>query len=339
MWRAWTEAVREWAYRGQRQAPQVRIGVALGGGFARVMTHVGVLQVLEENHIPIHAITGISSGAIIAAAFAAGSTTEEIKSTGALTSFSSYARWTLSKVGLAANDRMTTYLKKILLRTRFEDMRIPLGVVATDLSTGQPVLFQGSGDVIEPIRASCAYPGFFLPVRMDRQWLVDGGISVNVPVEAAAEMGATHVLAVYLRTAPESSGPPGNIFQVVSRCFAIMQDRLSMHWGHIPHLVLEPDVTLFDWDDFHRVPEMVEAGRQAALAALPQIQRWLTEPERVPAGRPQFSLLSQNLQRLPSQQRETDYPAGEVGQNGSGYDGRGTSHPVDVEPGVHQPPQ
>ena len=295
MWRRWTQAVRDWAYRGRPEVAPVRIGVALSGGFARVMTHVGVLQVLEENHIPVYAITGISSGAIIAAAYAAGSTTEEIKSTGAMTSFSSYARWTLSKLGLAVNDRMTTYLQKILLHTRFEEMRIRLGVVATDLTTGQPVVFQGLGDVIDPIRATCAYPGFFLPVEIGGRWLVDGGISVNAPVEAAAELGATHVLAVYLRTAPESNGPPGNIFQVVSRSFAIMQDRLRMEWEHIPHLVLEPDVTDFAWDDFDRVPEMVEAGRRAALAALPQIQRWpvreeeaflplLTPPAKSPAA-------------------------------------------------------
>lgn len=284
MWRRWRQSVREWAYRGRRAAGPVRIGVALGGGFARVMTHVGVLQVLEENHIPVYAITGISSGAIIAATYAAGSTVEEIKSTGAVTTFSSYARWTLSKLGLAVNDRMTTYLRKILLHRRFEEMRMPLGVAATDLTTGRPVLFHGSGDVIDPIRATCAYPGLFLPVKIGGRWLVDGGISLNVPVEAAAELGATHVLAVYLRTAPDGDGPPGNIFQLVSRCFTIMQDRLGMDWEHIPHLVLEPDVASFAWDAFDRVPEMVEAGRQATLAALPQIRGWLAEPLRSRRG-------------------------------------------------------
>jgi NTE family protein len=279
MWNRWARAVRNWAYQGRREAPAVRIGVALGGGFARVMTHVGVLEVLEENRIPIHAITGISSGAIIAAAYAGGSTIEQMKSTGAITTFSSYARWTLSKLGLAVNDRMVTYLPKILPCTRFEAMRVPLGVVATDLQTGRPVVFHGSGDIVDPIRASCAYPGFFLPVKIEGRWLVDGGISVNVPVEAAAELGATHVVAVYLRTEPDRNGRPENIFQVVSRCFAIMQDRLAMEWEDIPHLVVQPNVADFDWDDFDRVEEMVESGREAARAALPQIQEWLA-PER-----------------------------------------------------------
>ena len=178
MW-SLTQTVRNWAYRGRPAATPVRIGVALGGGFARVMTHVGVLQVLEENQIPICGIAGISSGAIIAATYAAGSTTAEIQSTGMLTSFSSYARWTLSKLGLAVNDRMTTYLQKILLHRRFETMQIPLAVVATDLATGAPAVFQGTGDVIDPIRASCAYPGLFLPVEIGgryRRLCVDGPV-------------------------------------------------------------------------------------------------------------------------------------------------------------------
>ncbi len=282
-----TWRVQQRAAEAQTARPEVRIGVALGGGFARVMTHVGVLQALEEHHIPVHAIAGISSGAIIAAAYAAGSTIEDMKSKGAMTTFSSYARWTVSKLGLATNERMTTYLNRILRETRFERMRIPLAVVATDLVTGVPVVFQGKGDVVDPIRASCAYPGFFLPVRIGEQWLVDGGISVNVPVEATAALGATHVVAVYLRTALQENGHPANIFQLVSRCFAIMQDRLSMEWRAAPHLVVQPDVRDFAWDDFDRVPEMVEAGRAAALAAIPQIRAWLKQgqaPELSPAA-------------------------------------------------------
>src|SRR2546426_1135739 len=125
MWRRWRDAVRGWAYRDRTDAVRpVRIGVALGGGFARTLTHVGVLQVFEENRIPIHAIAGISSGAIIAAAYASGTPLEEVISIGALTSFRSYARWTLSRVGLAINDRMAPYLQKALRQTRtFRDRK------------------------------------------------------------------------------------------------------------------------------------------------------------------------------------------------------------------------
>jgi len=276
MWTRWAQAVREWAYRDNGNSqPSVRIGVALGGGFARCLAHVGVLQVFEEQRIPIHAIAGISSGAMVAAAYASGTPLEEIVSTGACTSFSSYARWTLSRVGLASNERMAPYLRKILRHTRFEEMQKPVAVVATDLVTGAPVVFRDQGDIVDPIRASCAYPGLFLPVEINGRWLVDGAISANVPVSAVAQMGATHVIAVYLQTVPETGSRPASIFQVVSRCFAIMQDRMIADWRQGAHLMIEPDVRTFAWDDFGRVSRLVAAGRAAALEALPQIRAWL----------------------------------------------------------------
>ncbi len=274
MWK-WAEAVRRWAREGLTERPPVRIGLALGGGFARSLAHVGLLQVFQERGIPIHSLAGISSGAMIAAAFASGTPLDQIISAGACTSFSSYARWTLSKVGLATNDRMDLYLRKLLRATRFEQMRTPLAVVATDLGTGAAVVYKDRGDVIAPVRASCAYPGLFLPVEIDGRWLVDGAIAANVPVDAAAGMGATHVIAVHLHTVPEIADRPANIFQVVNRCFAIMQDRMVTDWRQKARLVVEPDVGDFTWDDFGRAPQLVEAGRRAALAALPKIQSWL----------------------------------------------------------------
>lgn len=284
MWRRWRRAIRHWAHRGRTDgAEPVRIGLALGGGFARCLAHVGVLQVFEEHQIPVHAIAGISSGAIIAAAYASGTPLDEIISTGARTSFSSYARWTLSRAGLATNERMALYLRKVLRHTRFEQMQTPLAVVATDLETGQPAVFKDRGDIIAPVRASCAYPGLFLPVEIDGRWLVDGAISTNVPVDAVTAMGATHVVAVHLHTVAGTDGRPTSIFQVVSRCFAIMQDRMSTNCWQVAHLLLEPDVKAFAWDDFGRVPQLVEAGQQAALAALPRLKGWLARTPPVPA--------------------------------------------------------
>ena len=276
MWKRWAKTIREWAHRGPEAEP--RIGLALGGGFARCLAHVGVLEVLEENHIPIHAIAGVSSGSIMAAAYACGSPLSEVISAGACTTFGSYARWTLSKLGLATNERMDPYLRRVLRATRFEEMRTPLAVVATDLATGAPVIFRDRGDIVPCIRASCAYPGLFLPVEIDGRWLVDGAMSASVPAAAVAELGATRVIAVNLQTLGANGVRPTNLFQVVHQCFAIMQDRTGAEWRGSAHLVIEPEVAGFAWNAFDRAAELVEAGRRAARAALPRIQAWLAGP-------------------------------------------------------------
>jgi NTE family protein len=175
-----------------------RIGLALGGGFARGIAHVGVLRVLEQNHIPIHCITGISAGAIVAAAYASGASVDEIGIAGSAMRMGDVARWSISRMGIAGSERMTAFLGKLLRRCRFEEMKIPLGVVATDLETGEAATFRDRGDVCDPVRASCSYPGLFQPVRLGRRLLVDGAMSMGVPAEMCRKMGATRVISVNL---------------------------------------------------------------------------------------------------------------------------------------------
>src|SRR5438270_13969030 len=146
----WISALRRWAHSAT-PAPKPAmpsIGLGLGGGFARGIAHVGVLRVFERNHIPIHCIGGVSAGAIVAAAFASGATSEEIGRIGAGMRFTDVARWSLSRMGFAGSERMDAFLHRLLKKFRFEEMVTPLGIVATDLRTGEPVYFQDSGDVI-----------------------------------------------------------------------------------------------------------------------------------------------------------------------------------------------
>src|SRR5881397_3770289 len=122
-----------------RQRPTViapRIGLALGGGFARGIAHAGVLRVFERNGIPIHCITGVSAGSIVAAACASGARADEIARAACSMRFSDVARWSLSRMGFVVSERMKPFLQGLLKHYRFEEMRIPLGVVATDLCTG-----------------------------------------------------------------------------------------------------------------------------------------------------------------------------------------------------------
>ena len=279
-----------WVRNGAtRKSSPPRIGLALGGGFARGIAHVGVLRVLEQNKIPISAIAGVSSGSIVAAAVASGSTADEIEAVALSMKFRDFARWTLNLLGLAGNDRMITFLTRLLKANKFEDLRMPLAIVATDLNSGRPVTFHDRGDVVMPIRASCAYPGLFLPIRYQGRTLVDGFVSMEVPAEPLHQMGADRVISVAI---PNQEGPGdyGNMLSVISRCFQIMSGRTQNSWRRYSSLVIAPPVADMSWDSFANAKKMIHLGEQAARAALPGILRWLAAPapapdlERKPSG-------------------------------------------------------
>ncbi|HLI83121.1 MAG TPA: patatin-like phospholipase family protein [Bryobacteraceae bacterium] len=251
-----------------------KIGLALGGGFARGIAHAGLLQVFEKHHIPVHCITGVSAGSIVAAAYASGASPEEIARAGCSMRFGDVGSWSLGRMGFMASERMKKFLERLLKAYRFEEMRIPLGVLATDLVTGEPVRFYGTGDVVLPIRASCAYPGLFHPIRSQDRLLVDGAMSVEVPARLARQLGATHVISVHL---PVSRPPlPRNVFQVVNRCFQILSSQTEETWRRESDLVIAPEVGGIEWDGFACGPDLLLAGEAAALAALPHIQQWLS---------------------------------------------------------------
>ena len=259
-----------------------KIGLALGGGFARGVAHVGILKVLEREHIPLHCITGVSAGSIVAAAYASGTQVDEIARIGCAMRFNDVARWTIGRLGLVGSERMAAFLQRLLQKFTFEEMKIPLGVLATDLGSGGPVSFRDKGDVIIPIRASCSYPGLFQPIRHEGRLLVDGAMCMEVPAQLARKMGATHVISVCL----PMQGPavvPSNMLQVVNRCFQILQSRAEESWRRHSDVIITPDVTGVAWDGFKSGVEMIAAGERAAEAVLPQIKKWL-EPDYVAAA-------------------------------------------------------
>jgi NTE family protein len=257
--------------------PVPAIGVALGGGFARGIAHVGVLKVLEEEGIPVRFIAGTSVGALIGAAYCSGLSIEELEEVAHKVRFTTFARWTLSRYGFATNERMVAFLTRTLKAKSFEDLRIPLGVVATEFNSGNGVVFR-SGSLIAPVRASCAYPGMFLPVNVEGRCYVDGMLSHPVPTVPVREMGAQRVLAVHLKGSWSSKNEPRHLFDVIGQSFAIAQDRMSEGWRRGADLVIEPDVAGFDFDDFKRAGELLRVGEAAMRRALPAVRKWLETP-------------------------------------------------------------
>ena len=250
------------------------IGLALGGGFARGIAHIGVLKVLEQENIPISFVAGTSVGALIGAAYCGGVSPAELEEVATRVRFKHFARWTLSRLGFASNQRMIGFLNTLLKVKTFEELSIPLAVTATDFSTGEGVVFH-SGPLVDPVRASCAYPGMFLPVKIRGRLLVDGMLAHTVPSVPLREMGADRVLAVHLKgTWTTHKDGPRHLFDVIGQCFAIAQEMNCGIWRAASDLVIEPDVNGHKYDDFEHSADLVRAGEMVTRAALPEIKKW-----------------------------------------------------------------
>lgn len=257
--------------------PTPSIGIALGGGFARGLAHIGVLKVFEEEGIPISFIAGTSVGSVIGAAYCSGMTAKELEEVAGLVRFKHFARWTISRLGVASNDRMAGFLRRVLKCRRFEELKIPLAVTATDFVSGDAVVFR-EGDLIDPVRASCAYPGMFLPVNINGRLLIDGLLAHAVPTVPLREMGAEKVVGVYLSAGWVNMNGPRHVFDVIGQCFSIAQQKMCGVWEAAADIVVTPDVRGFSYDGFDRAKELIASGEIVTRAAMPKIKAWLEQP-------------------------------------------------------------
>lgn len=276
------EKVRELA-AGEPSGEPVRpkVGVALAGGFARGIAHIGVLRQLLKAGIPIDCVAGTSVGALIGAGFCSGVSTEVMQEIGQNTTFADFGRWTPSWLGLATNQRLEKYLARMTPATTFEELKTPLAISTTDVNAGMTIYYS-SGPIAPALRASCAYPGLFVPIQYDGRTLVDGFLTSPVPVEGALLLGADVVIAVYL----ESGGieNPRTAVDIISRSFNIIQGHSEFTWRQQADVVIEPDVKTFAWDDFTKTPELIAAGESAAAKAIPEILEALRGEKRNPAA-------------------------------------------------------
>lgn len=272
------KGLRSFAYSTGGGRP--RVGIALGGGFARGIAHVGVLRVLVEEGIPIDCIAGTSVGALIGTAYASGAPLDELVRQGTATRFKDFGRWTFSRLGLASNERLENFLRRFSKASYFEELHLPLAIVATDLISGESVYFT-EGPLAPALRASCAYPGMFLPVQHQGRLLVDGFLTSQVPAEALRPMGADIVIAVYLEPGPLDHWPR-NVVEVIGRSFSILQGSTGQSWRKDSDVVLEPNVRRVLWDDFEKTPQLVAAGEAAARMAIPQIRAALARRASAP---------------------------------------------------------
>jgi NTE family protein len=266
-----------------------RLGLALSGGAARGVAHVGVLKVFEAEGLRVDCVAGTSAGALVGGAYAAGMSLAELEEVGRNLRWRDLGRMTLSRLGVQSSARMEEYIRARFPRTRFEELDIPFAAVATDLQTGAAVVMRDEGDVAFAIRASCALPGWYVPVAdaQGRQ-LIDGGLVANLPTGAARSLGADVVVAVDVNyEGAKFMGPPTSVIGVLLQSIIVVQRTAVVHQRQSADLVISPEVGHIRWDEMTRAGELIEAGERAARAALPTLRELLEpQPPDPPAWRP-----------------------------------------------------
>ena len=252
-----------------KRAP--RIGLALGGGAARGFAHVGVIAVLEEAGLKPSYVVGTSAGSVVAALYASGKTSVQLQQAALNIDEVAITDWMLPIVGrgMFRGEALGRYVNEVVGGRVIENMRIPLGVVATDLGSGQAVLFQ-RGDTGTAVRASSAVPAVFVPVRISGRDYVDGGLVSPVPVRFARQMGAELVIAVDISSPPE--GNPSDTLQILLQTFSIMGKSINQFELKDADVVVRPSLVGLKSADFSARQRAIDSGRAAMLAALPALR-------------------------------------------------------------------
>jgi NTE family protein len=247
----------------------------LGGGAARGFAHIGVIQVLEEAGIRPDLVVGTSAGSLVAALYAAGRNGAELSALALAMDESAITDWAFPGRGVIRGDALARYVREHTGGRTLEQMRLPLGIVATDLASGHAILFQ-RGDAGLAVRASSAVPAVFQPVAINGREYVDGGLVSPVPVRFARQMGAEIVVAVDISSAPEGNAT-GDAIRMLLQTFAIMGRSISQLELRDADIVLRPTLAGVGSADFTERRRAIDAGRGAALAQLPRLRARIVE--------------------------------------------------------------
>lgn len=249
-----------------------KVGLVLGGGAARGFAHIGVIQVLEEAGVRPSLVVGTSAGSLVAAFYASGKTGAQLQQVAETMEEATFADWTLPifSRGLLRGEALARYVSAQVNGRLIENMPLPLGIVATDLNSGQGVLFQ-RGDTATAVRASSAVPALFQPVKIAGREYVDGGLVSPVPVRYARQMGAELIIAVDISNAPEGNAASDTL-QILLQTFSIMGKSINSFELREADVVVRPSLLGVASSDFAARRRAIEAGRVAMQALLPQLR-------------------------------------------------------------------
>jgi len=246
-----------------------KIAIVLGAGAAKGFAHIGVLKVLESHKIPIHMIVGTSAGSFVGSLYAYGYNAYQLQKMSFSIEKGDILDITVPDNGFIKGEKLEEYINEKLNNTSIEKLRIPFYAVATDIQSGQEVVF-GKGNTGAAVRASCSIPGIFIPVKISDRIYVDGGIVSPLAVDAAKKLGADFVIAVDI-SADVDGRPPEGTIETILQAISIMYSRLSAAQLSKADIVIRPKVGYIGSSDFSKRHEAVLEGEKATLEALPSI--------------------------------------------------------------------
>ncbi|WP_394232631.1 patatin-like phospholipase family protein [Niallia oryzisoli] len=248
-----------------------KIGLALGSGGARGFSHLGVIKVLVEHGIPIDYIAGSSMGSLVACFYGAGIDMDRLYKLSTAFKRKYYLDFTVPKMGFIAGKRVKELIRVFTKGKRIEELMIPVSVVATDLMTGEKVIFR-SGPIAEAVRASISIPGIFVPEKQNGRLLVDGGVVDRVPVSVVKEMGADIVIAVDVSRV-KTNADISTIYDVIMQSLDIMQMELVEYRQIASDIMIRPRVEEYSSRAFTNIDEMIQKGEEEARKHLDEIKR------------------------------------------------------------------
>ncbi|MGG0737887.1 patatin-like phospholipase family protein [Niallia taxi] len=248
-----------------------KIGLALGSGGARGFAHIGVIKILKEANIPIDYIAGSSIGSIVASLYAAGSDIDRLYFLSKFFKRKYYLDFTLPRMGFIAGNKVKELIHLFTYGKNIEELDIPIAIVATDLSSGEKVVFK-KGPIAEAVRASISIPGIFVPEKMDGRLLVDGGVIDRIPVSVVKEMGADLIIAVDVANV-DNDAEIGSIYDVIMRSIDIMQRELVNNREVASDFMIRPQVEMFNSKAFTDLEKIIERGEEEARHHINSIQK------------------------------------------------------------------
>lgn len=264
---------------------KVKIGLALGGGAARGFAHIGVIKALEAQGIVPDLVVGTSAGSVVGALYAAGNNASSLQKMATELDESAISDWALplfsKSSGVLKGEALQAFVNKAVNHRTIEKLKIPFGAVASDLKTGQPILFQ-RGNTGMAVRASSAVPGVFQPVRIGDHTYVDGGLVAPVPVRFAREMGAEFIIAVNISTQAEAQATNSSL-EVIMQTFSIMGQRINQLELRDADIVIQPPLGKMASNDFNNRSGAMLAGERATNAVMAQLKQKLKARREMPA--------------------------------------------------------